>query len=95
MTITVIPESYPSSIQGVKVSISLSDRQLEFVDQKVAQGAYASRSAAVAAAIRRLQERDLVLEYAQEQELRDAFGESGTWDSTLTDGLDDEAVWWE
>lgn len=79
----------------MKVSISLTERQLEFIDEKVERGVYASRSAAMAAAIRRLQERDLVREYAEEYEGLRASGEIEMWDSTLMDGLADESSWWQ
>jgi len=65
MSTSVAIGSYPSSIEVVKVSISLSDSQLAFLDAKVEQGTYPSRSAAIGAAVRRLQERDLVSEYAE------------------------------
>ncbi len=57
-------QSYPSSIHLVKVSISLSKNDLEFIDRKVEDGMYESRSAAVAAGIRRLRVREMASEYA-------------------------------
>ena len=73
----------------MKVSISLSDDDLAFIDKETHQGGYASRSAAVAAGIRLLRERELVDSYAS------AFAEQSEdeaqlWDSTAADGLDSE-----
>ena len=73
----------------MKVSISLSDEDLEFLDRETKGGGYPSRSAAVAAAIRVLRERELIASYTE------AFAdwpdsEAGLWDSAAADGLDRE-----
>ncbi|QEO10490.1 ribbon-helix-helix protein, CopG family [Protaetiibacter larvae] len=71
----------------MKVSISLSDDDLAFLDAETASGAFPSRSAAVAAAIRALRNRDLVAVYA------DAFlewsdtEEADAWGAVLRDGV--------
>ncbi len=49
----------------MKVSISLTDQQLAFLDEKVERGVYPSRSAAVAAGIRSLLEKDLIRQYEE------------------------------
>ncbi|MDX2377219.1 ribbon-helix-helix domain-containing protein [Microbacterium sp. LRZ72] len=63
-----------------KVSLSLSDTDIAFLDEEARSGAYASRSAAVQAAVRLLRESRLADAYAE------AFRE---WDE---DGWDAASV---
>ena len=79
-------ESYPSSISGMKVSVSLPDKDVEFLDAYARHHQIASRSATLHRAIRLLRATELAQDYA------DAFRqwdneESHLWDSTASDGL--------
>ena len=79
-------ESYSSSILGMKVSVSLPDEDVEFLDAYARHHQIASRSATLHQAIRLLRATELAQDYA------DAFTqwdseESHLWDSTASDGL--------
>ena len=69
----------------MKLSVSLSQSDVEFLDGKTDAGAYESRSAAIAAAVRLLRERELADAY------RESFAEwalsedSELWDRTTSD----------
>jgi Arc/MetJ-type ribon-helix-helix transcriptional regulator len=66
-----------------KVSVSLPDDDLAYLDTQTLSGRYASRSAALQDAIRMLRESELADAYAE------AYGEwqDDDWESTATDGL--------
>jgi Arc/MetJ-type ribon-helix-helix transcriptional regulator len=66
-----------------KVSLSLSDDDLAFLDAEAVSGRYSSRSAAVQDAVRLLRESRLADAYAE------AFGEGydDEWDVTDLDGI--------
>lgn len=66
-----------------KISLSLSDADIAFLDGETLSGAYASRSAAVQAAVRLLRESRLADAYAE------AFGtwDDDEWDASAADGI--------
>jgi len=66
-----------------KVSVSLSEADLSYLDTQTLAGRYASRSAALQDAIRKLRESELADSYAE------AFTEwhDDEWDATVADGL--------
>ncbi|MFS0912260.1 ribbon-helix-helix domain-containing protein [Microbacterium sp. 179-I 3D2 NHS] len=70
-------------MSAMKVSLSLSESDVAFLDTEQLSGRYASRSAAVQDAVRMLRESRLADAYAQ------AFDESyeEEWDSAASDGL--------
>jgi Arc/MetJ-type ribon-helix-helix transcriptional regulator len=70
-----------------KVSVSLDERDVEFLDYQTAQGRFPSRSAGVSAGVRLLRDLDLADSYA-EAFAQWADAESGRlWDSTTGDGV--------
>lgn len=71
----------------MKVSISLSDADLAYLDAETAAGRYASRSAAVAAAIGWMRRGDLVAIYDQAFDDWADSGEAEVWDPTAGDGI--------
>ncbi len=71
----------------MKVSVSLTDEDLKFVDEQTDAGLFASRSAAVQAAIRLLRDRTYVDSYAAAWDEWDDSGDSALWESTALDGL--------
>jgi putative addiction module CopG family antidote len=74
----------------MKVSISLSDDDLAFIDEQTAAGIYASRSAAMAAGIRRLRELASLPQYLEDFLEWENSGEAALWETAVADGLDDE-----
>ncbi|HEU0205131.1 MAG TPA: ribbon-helix-helix domain-containing protein [Pseudolysinimonas sp.] len=70
----------------MKLSVSLSQEDVAFLDRETGAGAYESRSAAIAAGVRMLRERQLTDDY------RESFAEwaqsddSELWDRTTADG---------
>lgn len=66
-----------------KVSLSLSESDLAFLDAQALEGRYASRSAAVQDAVRLLRESRLADAYAEAY----AEGYDDEWDTAADDGL--------
>ncbi len=71
----------------MKVSISLSDEDIDFVDKQTQAGTFKSRSAAVQAAIRLLRDRQYVDSYAAAWDEWDASREAVVWDAAAADGI--------
>jgi Arc/MetJ-type ribon-helix-helix transcriptional regulator len=71
----------------MKVSVSLPDEDVKFLDQYARQQGYESRSAVVHKAVRLLRESGLSAAY--EEAWRDwaESGEPEVWESTTADGL--------
>lgn len=73
----------------MKISVSLNDEDVAFLDRYAATHATGSRSGAVAAAIRALRDEELEDAYAEAfMEWRES-GEQQVWESVVGDGLDD------
>ena len=70
----------------MKLSISLPDDDVMFVDAATNAGEYESRSAVVHAAIRLLRDKEHVDSYAAAWDEWDASGDD-IWDATRADGL--------
>jgi len=70
-------------VATTKVSVSLSEADLSYLDTQTLAGRYASRSAALQDAIRKLRESELADAYAE------AFAEwhDDAWDAAVSDGL--------
>lgn len=71
---------------GMKLSVSLSDEDVEFLDAYAQAHQVASRSGAVQRAIRLLRSSELSTSYAEAFEQSDV-GESELWDAAAADGL--------
>lgn len=69
----------------MKVSVSLSQDDVSFLDKLAEEGAYPSRSAALAAGVRLLRHRDLAAQYAEAISEWEASGEAETWDAVTAD----------
>jgi len=65
----------------VKISISLTDADVEFLDRMAATGAFGSRSAVIQHALARLQATDLQTDYAQAWNEWQESGDEDVWDS--------------
>lgn len=70
----------------MKLSISLPDGDVVFIDGQVEAGAFASRSAAVHAAIRLLRDRIHVDSYAEAWDEWDAV-DATVWETAAGDGI--------
>lgn len=68
---------------NTKVSLSLSEEDVAFLDTEALNGRYASRSAAVQDAVRMLRESRLADAYAEAY----AEGYDAEWDAVQADGL--------
>ena len=82
--------SYYGSISGVrtqKISVSVSDEDVRFVEGELRAGRFPSRSAAVAAGLRLLRESALVDSYAEAFAQWHASGEAEAWETVAGDGL--------
>ncbi|MFJ4775002.1 type II toxin-antitoxin system ParD family antitoxin [Streptomyces sp. NPDC088762] len=75
----------------MKISVSLPEEVVAFVDQYAARTEAESRSAVIQAAIRLLQESALEDEYLAAWDEWYESGEAELWDNTVGDGIVDEA----
>ena len=71
----------------MKMSVSLPDADVAFLDAYAAERGIASRSAALQQAIQLLRTSDLDAEYAEAWEEWAESGDAGAWDTTVGDGL--------
>ena len=71
----------------MKVSVSLPDEDVEFLDAYVEAQGFASRSAVVHKAVRLLKASELGPAYEDAWNEWEAAGEAGTWEATTADGL--------
>jgi Arc/MetJ-type ribon-helix-helix transcriptional regulator len=72
----------------MKLSVSLPDEDVEFLDEYAKGLGIASRSAVVQRAIRLLRASGLAPAYAAAWEEWDASGETEAWNSVVGDGLE-------
>ncbi|HUG31052.1 MAG TPA: ribbon-helix-helix domain-containing protein [Candidatus Limnocylindria bacterium] len=71
----------------MKVSISLPDDDLAFLDEYTQKSGLESRSAAVQKAVRLLRTSELSEAYAAAWEEWDSSGDAALWETTVADGL--------
>ena len=84
-TIPDPPRCYPGSIDCVKLSVSIDEDQVAFIDQYAASHDVGSRSAVIQRALTLLRANELRDSYIEAfREWSDEDRE--LWDSTLTDG---------
>jgi len=72
----------------MKVSVSLSDEDLEFLDTYTKKCGLDSRSAALQKAVRLLRTSELTQAYAAAWEEFDADGDAALWETTVADGIE-------
>lgn len=75
----------------MKVSVSLPDKDIEFLD-KYATEHEESRSATVLRAVRMLRDEDLSDQYAAAYQEWEESGEAEVWDAVVGDGIEDDGV---
>lgn len=71
----------------MKISLSLPDEDVQFLDEYAAAHGVASRSATVQRAVRMLRASGLGSSYEAAWSEWEASGESEVWDSALSDGV--------
>jgi Arc/MetJ-type ribon-helix-helix transcriptional regulator len=71
----------------MKLSVSLPDEDVEFLDRYAAERQIGSRSAAVQRAIRMLRASELGAAYEEAWDDWSVEGEADAWESTTGDGL--------
>lgn len=69
----------------MKISLSLPDEDVAFVDAQTREGAFPSRSAAVQAAIRLMRDRTYLDSYAAAWDEWDLSGDGDSWDAVSLD----------
>ena len=72
----------------MKLSISLPDEDLAFLDQYTKDAGLESRSAALQKAVRLLRTAELREAYAAAWEEFDPSGDASLWETTVGDGID-------
>ena len=71
----------------MKISVSLPQADVEFLDSYALQHGIESRSGAVQLAVDRLRHEELGDAYQQAWDDWDASGEAAVWDGVVSDGL--------
>jgi hypothetical protein len=74
----------------MKVSVSLPDDDLLFLDSYAREAGLESRSAALQRAVRLLRKADLAAEYAAAWEAFATDDDAALWETTVGDGIGDE-----
>jgi len=77
------------SMAGVKVSVSLPDADVAYLDEYVENNRVATRSAALHEAIKLLRMSELESAYAEAFEDWEQDEDTALWDATVSDGLAD------
>ena len=72
----------------MKVSVSLPDEDLAFLDKYTKDTGLESRSAALQKAVRLLRTAELSAAYAAAWEEFDPHGDAALWETTVGDGID-------
>jgi len=71
----------------MKISVSLPDEDVDFLDAYAEEQGFRSRSAAVHKAVRLLKASDLGDAYEHAWQEWEAAGEADAWETTTSDGL--------
>jgi Arc/MetJ-type ribon-helix-helix transcriptional regulator len=74
----------------MKLSLSLAEKDVEFLDSYAETHGIPSRSATVQRAVRLLRSSELEAAYEDAFTEWEASGEAALWDSTVGDGIDDD-----
>ncbi len=72
----------------MKISVSLPDKDVEFLDEYARSLGVRSRSAVIQRAVRLLRATELGPAYAEAWEDWEASGDAEVWDSTVEDGIE-------
>jgi antitoxin MazE9 len=77
----------------MKLSVSLSEKDVEFLDLYVTEHDLESRSAAIQKALRTLRDLELAPSYERAWEEWYASEDAELWDSTVGDGIEPDETW--
>lgn len=77
----------------MKLSVSLPDADVAFLDTYAERKGNLSRSAVLQKAIRLLRTADLVKDYEDAFKEWEESGEAALWDATVGDGINHDAPW--
>lgn len=72
----------------MKISVSLPDEDIEFLDEYARRLGVRSRSAVIQRAVRLLRAAELAPAYAEAWEEWEASGDADLWDSAVADGIE-------
>ena len=72
----------------MKISVSLPDEDIEFLDEYARSLGVRSRSAVIQRAVRLLRAAELAPAYAEAWEEWEASGDADLWDSAVADGIE-------
>jgi Arc/MetJ-type ribon-helix-helix transcriptional regulator len=72
----------------MKISVSLPDEDIEFLDEYAQSLGVRSRSAVIQRAVRLLRATELGPAYAEAWEEWQSSGDAETWDSAVADGIE-------
>lgn len=71
----------------MKLSVSLPDDVVEFIDEQTDSGVFESRSAVLKAAVTALRQRTITDSYAAAWDEWEESGEDALWESVAADGM--------
>ena len=72
----------------MKISVSLPDEDIDFLDEYARSLGVRSRSAVIQRAVRLLRAAELAPAYAEAWEEWEASGDADLWDSAVADGIE-------
>ena len=82
------PSARRGSIEGVKVSVSLREEDVSFLDDYARANGLASRSAALAGAVALLRSSILETAYVEAFQEWDGSDDAQAWEGAVADGVD-------
>ena len=85
----MLPLYYSGSMPGMKVSVSLPEEDVEFLDSYAKSNRFESRSAVLQKAVRLLRAADLGAEYEEAWQHWEESGDAEAWDAVIVDGSAD------
>lgn len=81
------------SIGGMKISISVEEKDLDFLDKYASDHSLGTRSAAMRSAVDALRKEELAWQYEQAFAEWEESGDGEFWDLMSADGIDGDEAW--
>jgi Arc/MetJ-type ribon-helix-helix transcriptional regulator len=79
----------------VKLSVSLPDADVAFLDEYARETEADSRSAVIQYSIKLLRQHQLMAQYEEAMKEWEKSEDAALWDSVVGDGLEPEEPWWD